>query len=177
MSQPNKPLSQFKKSELQAALDDLGLDSTGQRLELYRRLKEALGKGPSQSQIPSTDAINNDQELLKFGQGPVYKRIPKASRLPVCIAFTKILQKVIDNNDFQAWQDLFSFARGAIGSSTRGGKKKKSQATILNKRIEAFMAGEQHQPQAKKNKKPPLIKQPHKIPLFGVIGITTKAVI
>ena len=108
------------------------------------------------------DGSNDQESLLKFTEGAVYKRIPKASRLPACLAFTKILQNVINNNDIQAWANLFNFARCAIGSSSRGGKKHKSQATILNKRIDSFMtsnnATQLSQPSAQKSRKPPLLK-------------------
>ena len=87
------------------------------------------------------DPAENVQEEIKFAQGPVYKRIPKASRLHACTAFRKILQNIIDKNDWSSWMALLYFARSAIGSSVRGGKKHKSQATIVNKRIEEFMAG------------------------------------
>ena len=35
--------------------------------------------------------------------------------------------EVIDNNNFQAYSDWFSFPRAAIGSSKRGGKKEKAR--------------------------------------------------
>ena len=53
---------------------------------------------------------------------------------------------------------LANFARCAIGSSKRGGKKKRSQATILNSRLESFMAGSQEVPLTKL-RNPPSLKQ------------------
>ena len=101
MSQPKKYLSQWKIEELKTALEDLGLDTTGNRPDLYKRLKEALGKGPSQSQT-ANPSVNDVQELLKFNQGPVFKRIPKASRHSASVAFRKTIQNMIDKNDFQS---------------------------------------------------------------------------
>ena len=157
MSQPKKYLSQWKIEELKTALEDLGLDTTGNRPDLYKRLKEALGKGPSQSQT-ANPSVNDVQELLKFNQGPVFKRIPKPSRHSASVAFRKTIQNIMDNNVLQTWANHFSFPRAAIGSSKRGGKNRKSQATIINKRIEAFMTGDHPEPQTFKNKKPPSLK-------------------
>ena len=162
MSQPIKlkPLSRILKDEIKERLTNLGIDFTGIKLkvDLYKILQEALGIVPNQSQIPIANANKDEPKLLKFDQGPVFRRIPKASRHSASVAFEKVSQKVIDFNDLQAWTEFFSFARGAIGSSKRGGKKRTSQATIINKRIEAFMAGENTDPQIIKRKKPPLLK-------------------
>ena len=132
---------QMKHEELKDACEKRGLDSDGYKKDLQNRLFEKIwpSHSSSQSQTNVTDATNviNDSNviLLKNHGGPVYKRIPKASRLAACIAFTKLLLNVIHRNDIQAWSDLINFARGAIGGSIRGGRKKrKSQATILNKR-------------------------------------------
>ena len=80
------------------------------------------------------------------------------------MAFTKVLQNVIHNNDIQAWSKLFNFAGCGIGSSPRGGKKHKTQATILNKRLEAYMSGNDvsqvpKQPPKKARKLPSLKSQ------------------
>ena len=114
MSQPKKYLSQWKVEELKTALEDLGLDTTGKRPDLYKRLKDALGKGPSQSQTPNP-SVHDDQELLKFNQGPVFKRIPKAARHSASVAFRKTIQNMIDENVLQTWANHFSFPRAAIG--------------------------------------------------------------
>ena len=130
---------------LRDALEERGLDSTGDKTALQKRLKAAIFPDDlSQSQSNVTNVINNLEEsvqvideekwdLIKVKQGPVFKRIPKASRLQACLAFTKLLNNVISKNDKKSWEDLVNFARCGIGSSKRGGKKKKSQATILNK--------------------------------------------
>ena len=77
-------------------------------------------------------------------QGPVFKRIPKASRVQSCKIFKCLLDKVIENNDKYFWEKLFNFARCGIGSSVRGGKKNKTQATVINNRLTAFMNGTSH---------------------------------
>ena len=89
----------------------------------------------SQSNVANAANVLNDLNdgIIKILQGPVYKRIPKASRLQAYITFTKLVQNVINKNDRQSWENLLNFARCAIGSSVQVGKKKKSKATILNK--------------------------------------------
>ena len=134
---------------------------------MKQRLRQAIhppsSSQPSQpnvSNVKNTTAVENDHTgLIKIPKGPVFKRIPKASRLPACIAYTKIIQNIIDKNDIDSYGGLVNFARCAIGSNSgRGGKKKKSQATILNKRIEAFMAGTPLEMPMKKGKKTPSLK-------------------
>ena len=162
MSQPSKlkPLRTILMKEIKERLTNLGIDFTDlkYKADLYRRLQVALGIAPNQSQIPTAKANEDEPKLLNFDQGPVFRRIPKAARISASVAYRKTVQKVIDNNNFQAYSDWFSFPRAAIGSSKRGGKNRKSQATVINKRIEAFMAGEKMDPQIRKNKKPPSIK-------------------
>ena len=68
------------------------------------------------------------------------------------------MNDVISLNDEKSWQNLANFARCAIGSSKRGSKKKRSQATILNSRLESFMAGSQEVPLTKA-RNPPSLKQ------------------
>ena len=115
MSQPIKlkPLSRILKDEIKERLTNLGIDFTGIKLkvDLYKRLQEALGIVPNQSQIPIVNANKDEPKLLKFDQGPVFRRIPKASRHSASVAFEKVSQKVIDFNDLQAWTEFFSFAR------------------------------------------------------------------
>ena len=165
----------MKVQPLRDTLENLGLDSTGDHTELKKGLLAAIFPDDSSqnqsnftnvtgdsSQPDVTNVANNFvssqtnvsnmrnhlediDSIIKISKGPVFKRIPKASRLQACIAFAKLLQCVIDKNDRQSWENLLNFARLAIGNSKRGVKKKKSQATGLNKRIEAFMAGSPHQ--------------------------------
>jgi len=75
-TQPKKYLSQWRIEELKTALEDLGLDTTGNRPDLYKRLKDALGKGPSQSQTPNP-SVHDVQELLKFNQGQYFHEYQK----------------------------------------------------------------------------------------------------
>ena len=81
--------------------------------------------------------------LLNFERkGPVIKRIPKASRNQVCLALTKVLSDVINNNDIPSWSKLFRFTREILHGKTRAGRKKKnSLATIINRRILSFNEG------------------------------------
>ena len=101
----------------------------------------------------------NDNSInFKISKRLIFKRIPKASRLQACIAYTKVIQNVTFRNDTKSWEDLLNFASYAIGGSTRGGRKKKKQATILNNRIEAFMSGRPQEQPVKNDKKPPSLK-------------------
>ena len=124
---------------LRDALEERGLDSTGDKTALQKRLKAAIFPDDlSQSQSNVTNVINNLEEsvqvideekwdLIKVKQGPVFQRIPKASRLQACLAYIKLLNNVIKYNDKKSWEDLVNFARCAIGSSKRGGKKKRAK--------------------------------------------------
>ena len=40
-----------------------------------------------------------------------------------------------------AWQKFFGYAQNGLGGSKRGGTKHTSQATLINKRLDAFVAG------------------------------------
>ena len=148
----------LKVEDLKSALEDLGLNTSGNRKDLILRLHEALfPDGLSQSNVsvnsvqsgaaPLRSAVVESQssdpsvlsgqaplqpagdfgewDVIKVKEGPVYKRIPKNSRRQACEAFTKILNNVINKNDQKSWEDLCNFARCAIGSSIRGGKKKR----------------------------------------------------
>ena len=108
------------------------------------------------------DDCNSQWLLIKKSQGPVYTRIPKASREKSCRVFTKILDKVISLNDKESWDLLLNFARNGLGSSTRGGKKHTSQATLINKRLEKYASGisnEEKMPKRKPPSKPNISKQ------------------
>ena len=103
---------------LRDALEERGLDSTGDKTALQKRLKAAIFPDDlSQSQSNVTNATNiftneeesnqvNDDEkwdLIKVKQGPVFKRIPKASRLQACLAYIILLNNVIKFNDKKSW--------------------------------------------------------------------------
>ena len=115
------------------------------------------------SQLDSTIDLNaNGQwDLIKVKQGPVLKRIPKASRLQVSIAYKKIIDRIMANPlEKKCWEEFHNFPRLAIGCSIRGGKKNKSLASVVNKRVESFMAGKPEEISVKKKKKgPPSIEQ------------------
>ena len=85
--------------------------------------------------------------LLTQSSGPVYTRIPVASQNKASYVYSSMLNKLIKankNNDEtaeMAWQIFFGFAKNGLGGSKRGGTKHTSQATLINKRLDAFVAG------------------------------------
>ena len=106
MASPNfytkTQINHWKVDELKAALSERGLDTSGTRPELQKRLRHEIHPiGNSQpntsifpkdingsTQIPS--ATENDQwDIIKIKQGPVFKRIPKASRLQCSLHLQK----------------------------------------------------------------------------------------
>ena len=68
------------------------------------------------------------------------KRIPKGSCPKIAKALTQILQDIVNKNDYPSWQKLFQFGRSCLGGTKCGGKKNKSQATIINKDLLDFMS-------------------------------------
>jgi len=88
--------------------------------------------------------IGEQWHLLKQTSGPVYTRIPVASRNKASLVYSTLLNKLIKankNDEEAAWKNLFGFARCGLGSSKRGGTKHTSQATLINKRLDAFVSG------------------------------------
>ena len=84
--------------------------------------------------------VARDSNEFKFQmEGFVFKRIPKGSRLQSCKTFRALIDNVTEKNDLCSWEKLLNFARCGIGSSKRGGKKCKSQATVINNRLKEFM--------------------------------------
>ena len=149
---------------LKKSLKDLKLPQSGNKDVLIQRLGWAelnsIETDLFMDQFVSNNVTNDKQPLqLKTFNRPIFKRIPKASRLQACIAYTKIVQNVIFKNDIDSWEKLLNFATCAIGGSIRGGKKKKSQATIINKRIEDFMSGNPQEIPVKRDKKPPTLNR------------------
>ena len=97
--------------------------------------------------------IREQWHLLKQSSGPVYTRIPLASRNKASQIFSTLLLKCYTKNDKPAWDQLVNFARCGLGSSQRGGKKHTSQATLVNKRLDNFVAGSTvDEPRPKKTK-------------------------
>ena len=121
-------------------LERLGWANLPQSCDIFQDISSQTNKNFATNVMNDSTTENGSWDLIKVKQGPVHKRIPKASRLQCCIAFTKVLNQVIAKNDKNSWSDLLNFARCGIGSSIRGGKKKKSQATVLNKRLDNFMS-------------------------------------
>ena len=85
--------------------------------------------------------IREQWHLIEKSRRPVYTRIPVASRNKASQVFGTLLNNTNKNNGEQEWQKFFGFAQNGLGSSTRGGKKHTSQATIINKRLDAFVSG------------------------------------
>ena len=98
--------------------------------------------------------IREQWHLLKQTSGSVYTRIPLASRNKASQVFSTLLLKCYTKNDKSAWEQIVNFPRCGLGSSQRGGKKHTSQATLVNKRLEAFVSGSTVvEPVPKKTKK------------------------
>ena len=146
-------------AKLEQGLTDAGLSiecqTTRKRDELKSRLRNHYF--PEDDNKTTVSGQQNELDFLKFGS--VLKRIPKGSRPKAAKTLSQILQKIIQKNDNASWQSLFQFARSCLGGTKRGGKKNKSHATIVNKRLENFTVGIQ-EPNlvTKKNFQPSTIK-------------------
>ena len=143
-------IAKMKIPKLEECLRELGLsidcETSRRSEELKNRLKSHLYP-ESQDQASSSNLSN--LEFLKYGA--VLKRIPKGSRPSAAKVLTQILENLISKNDNASWQRLFQFGRSCLGATKRGGKKNKSHATIVNKRLEAFTGdAPQIVPQVKK---------------------------
>ena len=64
--------------------------------------------------------------------------MPKASRIQAAKALTEALEQVVIKNSLTAWQRLFDFASQCLSKPSRGGKKSKSMAAVVNKQIKDF---------------------------------------
>ena len=144
-NRPKFTLTQLRKmtvAQLKIHLSELGLDTEGKREFLHERLRSAL----YQDGTISSPTQGNESQKLEFQKtGPVLKRIPKGSRPKVAKALTQILEDIVNKNDITSWQKLFLFARSCLGGTKRGGKKNKSLATIINKRLLDFMSSDGNQ--------------------------------
>ena len=94
--------------------------------------------------------------------------------MQVCILLTLVISKLVANvNDKEAWKASFSFAKDILGNPNPGGKKSKSLASIIKKRVTQFGTASQNDtPKLAKNKKPPDLKKQvtEKINQFDVKG-------
>ena len=113
---------------------------------------------PTPSSTPSNQVGQVDGgeqwQLLKKSRGPVYTRIPVASRNKASRVLSTVLNNISKNNGEPEWRQFFGFEMNGLGSSKRGGKKHTSQATIINKRLDAFVSGTMvAEPPAKKTAK------------------------
>ena len=122
--------------ELKSSLKDLNFPTSGNKDVLIERLGWA--------NMPQSFDVFNDSSLtnvetsgMNFTKaGPVLKRIPKGSRLQLCKLLTEILEKVILKNDKESWEKLLRFPNICLRSTSRGGKNKKSLATVVNSRLD-----------------------------------------
>lgn len=160
----------MKVAELQKVLKNLNLPYSGRKDALLERigwaefslLDSEIFEDQSLNQL-NPGLENEPWLLLKKTSGPVYARIPKASREQSCRLFTKLLNKVISLNDKESWEKFLNFARYGLGSSSRGGRHHTSQATLINKRLKAYDTGqiidEQQAPRKKAKSKSTLANQ------------------
>ena len=143
-----KEVKKLKVVPLREKLRSLGLDEKGLKTVLQDRLLDHL-LADSEEEI-----LNEVASLLDFQrQGNVIKQIPKASRIQAGKSFAEILRKVILKNDLESWGELFRFARDFFGTPNRGGKKRKSLATLINERLQG--------PKSMQSEKPVPVKKSH----------------
>ena len=144
-----KEVKALKVGPLRDKLKSLDLDATGLKPVLRQRLLDHL-------LADSSEEIENETaNLLDFQrQGSVIKQIPKASRIQAGKSFAEILRRVILKNDLESWGELFRFARDFFGTPNRGGKKRKSLATLINERLQGQ--------QPKQSKRPAPVKKAKK---------------
>ena len=108
----------------------------------------------------------------------ILKRIPQESRTQVCTLFTTVISNVTANNDLESWKIFFSFARVILGIP-ESGKKSKSLARIINKRVTLFDTTSQNDTaKPGKNKKPADLKKQvtenlNQFDVKGVINVTS----
>ena len=145
-------------AKLEQGLKDAGLSiecqTTRRRDELKLRLRNHYF--PDDDNKTTFEGQPNELDFLKYGS--VLKRIPKGSRPKAAKVLSQILQKIVQKNDNASWQSLFQFARSCLGGTKRGGKKNKSHATIVNKRLETFTGGAQQSNPTVNNKFQPSMR-------------------
>ena len=113
--------------ELKSILKDLKYPTSGNKNELIERLGWANMPQSFDifSDYSTNDVLQGEVNFKK--EGPVFKRIPKGSRLQCCKAFKSLFDQVTEKNDKCSWEKLFNFACCGIGSSKRGGKASHKQ--------------------------------------------------
>ena len=67
----------------------------------------------------------------------ILKWIPKASRLRAGQKLSNILEDIVEKNDHASWTPLFCFGRRCLRAPWRGGEKRFSLATLVNKQLDA----------------------------------------
>ena len=137
-------------SELSGALKRLNLPPSGTKQVLMDRLGWA-------ELTPFTEIFVDPQDSPKSWDlnfptsDPTIKKIPKASRIQACKTLTDILTEVTNENSRNTWERLLQYPLLLLSGTARGGKNKKSQATLINGKIDSFIKGtavhEKHKPQ------------------------------
>ena len=128
--------------ELSEALKCLNLPHSGTKQILLDRLGWAELTQYQDIFLANDSHENSNSWDLNFSTvGPTIKRIHKASRIQACKTLTEVLTDVTNKNDKSSWEKLFQYPRLCLSSTARGGKNKKSQATIINNRIDSYTKG------------------------------------
>ena len=126
--------------QLSECLKSLNLPHTGKKDVLIERLGWAE-LGNIENGLFENNTFSQNCEPKFPTTGPTIKRIPKASRIQACKTFTEIINDITRTNENKYWEKLLQYPRFCLGSTARGGKNKKSQATLINSKIEAFAKG------------------------------------
>ena len=124
--------------KLEEVLTGFGLSIECETIQRSKELKARLRAHLHPDSSSQTADPNSTPGLDFLKYGAVLKRIPKGSRPKAARVLTQILERIVLKNDKASWQKLFQFARSFLGGTKRGGKKNKSHATIVNKRLETF---------------------------------------
>ena len=161
--------------ELKLYLEDVNISTSGKgagtgglsRL-LKSRLKQFLLSNNSSPVIVNDADISANQDINQGWfedlqlNGKLLSRIPKGARVNCSKAYCKVLNELVKNPDKKEnWRALIFFAQNCLSNPNRGGRKKNSLATVVNKKIVDFEKGtvEKKKPQnpGKKKFKPPTI--------------------
>ena len=142
-------------TELKLYLEDVNISTSGKgagtgglmRL-LKSRLKQFLlsdNSGPvivNDPDISANQGVNQGWfEDLQL-DGKLLSRVPKGARVNCAKAYCKVLNELVKNPDKKEnWRALISFAQNCLSNPNRGGRKKNSLATVVNKKIVDFEKG------------------------------------
>ena len=74
----------------------------------------------------------------KFSSLQVLKRVPKAARISLSQAMTKVLLNVVTQNDQASWHDLLVLAPNCLQKPRKAAKNGPSLATLVKRNVMAF---------------------------------------